>query len=216
MVRGNRGEIRGTDVRYLQDVTTPVHTTITRVMAGIDGNHEGMFLRGLTVGQCWMYRNEFLPARLNDDELAVAACLSGMNAYVHGGPDLYSLAEASQDHYLQLMIRRAVRTGERGLHPHPTVGAAMTPASATTGHQESAITMRPLKVHMTRTADALTNETWPIAAAMLQFPLRAGTSTPGRHEVGSSVWQVFDGSGSVVLDGSETSLKTGDLFVVPS
>ena len=75
-VAGTRGEIRGTEVRYLQDVTTSVHTTITRAMAGIDDNHEGMFLRGLTVGQCWMYRNEFPPARLNDDELAVAACLS--------------------------------------------------------------------------------------------------------------------------------------------
>jgi gentisate 1,2-dioxygenase len=46
--------------------------------------------------------------------------------------------------------------------------------------------------------------------------LRAGASTPGRCEVGSSVWQVFDGTGSVVLNGSETALETGDLFVVPS
>ncbi len=64
----NAGEIRGTEVRYLQAVKTPVHTTITRVMAGIDGNHESIFLRGLAVGQ-GKYRNEFLPARLNDDEL---------------------------------------------------------------------------------------------------------------------------------------------------
>lgn len=46
--------------------------------------------------------------------------------------------------------------------------------------------------------------------------LRAGAETPTRHEVGSSVWQVFEGDGSVVLDGVEHKLETGDLFVVPS
>jgi gentisate 1,2-dioxygenase len=46
--------------------------------------------------------------------------------------------------------------------------------------------------------------------------LRAGTTTPPRREVGSSVFQVFDGAGSVILNGSETKLDKGDLFVVPS
>ena len=46
--------------------------------------------------------------------------------------------------------------------------------------------------------------------------LRAGTATPGRREVGSSVFQVFSGSGAVVLNGTEHRLETGDLFVVPS
>jgi gentisate 1,2-dioxygenase len=34
--------------------------------------------------------------------------------------------------------------------------------------------------------------------------------------VGSSVWQVFDGTGTVVLDGERRELAKGDLFVVPS
>lgn len=46
--------------------------------------------------------------------------------------------------------------------------------------------------------------------------LRAGTQTPARHEVGSSVFQVFEGSGSVVMGGVEHKLDIGDLFVVPS
>jgi gentisate 1,2-dioxygenase len=46
--------------------------------------------------------------------------------------------------------------------------------------------------------------------------LRAGISTPERHEVGSSVWQVFEGEGTVVLGGVEQRLEQGDLFVVPS
>ena len=33
--------------------------------------------------------------------------------------------------------------------------------------------------------------------------LRAGTQTPTRRDVGSTVFQVFEGTGSVVLDGDE-------------
>ncbi|QOZ44730.1 cupin [Bradyrhizobium sp. CCBAU 53340] len=46
--------------------------------------------------------------------------------------------------------------------------------------------------------------------------IRAGTSTPPRREVGSSVFQVFEGSGTVSLNCARTSLEKGDLFVVPS
>ena len=46
--------------------------------------------------------------------------------------------------------------------------------------------------------------------------LRKGISTAARHEVGSSVWQVFEGAGAVVLGDAEYPLEAGDLFVVPS
>jgi len=46
--------------------------------------------------------------------------------------------------------------------------------------------------------------------------LRAGAVSDRRREVGSSVWQVFAGSGSVWLGGAENRLQRGDLFVVPS
>ena len=46
--------------------------------------------------------------------------------------------------------------------------------------------------------------------------LRAGTESQVRREVGSSVFQVFDGKGAVVLDGKTTRLEKGDMFVVPS
>ncbi|CVI64034.1 cupin domain-containing protein (plasmid) [Agrobacterium leguminum] len=46
--------------------------------------------------------------------------------------------------------------------------------------------------------------------------LRAGTETPARREVGSSVFQVFEGRGAVVLSGESHKLEKGDLFVVPS
>lgn len=46
--------------------------------------------------------------------------------------------------------------------------------------------------------------------------LRDGASTAPRHEVGSSVRQVFEGAGTAVLGDAEHRLETGDLFVVPS
>ncbi len=46
--------------------------------------------------------------------------------------------------------------------------------------------------------------------------LRAGAVSGLRREVGSSVWQVFAGSGSVWLGGTGNRLQRGDLFVVPS
>jgi len=46
--------------------------------------------------------------------------------------------------------------------------------------------------------------------------MRPGVVSPARREVGSSVFQVFEGSGVVALNGAETKLEKGDLFVVPS
>lgn len=46
--------------------------------------------------------------------------------------------------------------------------------------------------------------------------LRAGARTPPRREVGSSVFQVFEGHGAVLLNGTEHKLDKGDMFVVPS
>ncbi|MDT0266495.1 cupin domain-containing protein [Streptomyces sp. DSM 44915] len=46
--------------------------------------------------------------------------------------------------------------------------------------------------------------------------LRLGAETATRREVGSSVFQVFQGRGRVVLDGVEHTVEQGDLFVVPS
>ncbi|MEM8754409.1 MAG: cupin domain-containing protein [Pseudomonadota bacterium] len=46
--------------------------------------------------------------------------------------------------------------------------------------------------------------------------LREGVSTPARREVGSSVFQCFEGEGALVLDGKRLALERGDVFVVPS
>lgn len=46
--------------------------------------------------------------------------------------------------------------------------------------------------------------------------LREGAQPPARQDVGSSVFQVFDGTGAVTLEGKRTPLEKGDMFVVPS
>jgi hypothetical protein len=112
LLRGERGEIHNFDVRYLHDFRTPVETEFRRLQAGHDGNLEGFHLKGILCGDEYVYRNEFAPGRLADDEIAVADCLARMAGYAAGGPDFYGLAEACQDHYLGLMMHRAVRSGE--------------------------------------------------------------------------------------------------------
>jgi len=46
--------------------------------------------------------------------------------------------------------------------------------------------------------------------------VRAGAETAPRREVGSSVYQVFDGSGTVTVGDQRWTVTRGDLFVVPS
>jgi gentisate 1,2-dioxygenase len=46
--------------------------------------------------------------------------------------------------------------------------------------------------------------------------IQSGTETTQRRETGSSVYQVFDGTGTVTIGGSSWSVSRGDLFVVPS
>ncbi len=111
LVRGDRGEMDGTAVRYLLDALMPVELELVRRDAGRDGNLEGLHHVGVTAGAEWLYRNPLAPARLADDELAVASCLEGMAGYVDGGPGFCGLAEGAHDHYLGLMMARAADEG---------------------------------------------------------------------------------------------------------
>lgn len=112
LVRGDHGEINATHARYLEDYQTPISFDFVREDAGATGNIEGYYHKGFLAGNEWVYKNPFMPARLSDEEIAVASCLVGMDAYVDGGPDIYSLAEAAQDHYLNLLIGQALSSGQ--------------------------------------------------------------------------------------------------------
>jgi predicted dehydrogenase len=112
LVRGEKGEIDNSRMSYLRDFQTPVYVTLRRVDAGQDGNLEGYYHKGILAGEQWVYRNPFGPARLTDDEIAVATCLDRMAEYAQGGPGFYGLPEASQDHYLSLVMAQALKSGE--------------------------------------------------------------------------------------------------------
>ena len=112
LVRGERGEIIDDQAVYLQDYLTPIHVTFTRHSAGPEGNLEGNYLKGIQAGEQWWYRNPALPAELTDDEIAVADLLLRMAAYVRGGDPVYSLAEACQDRYLDILAAHAAESGQ--------------------------------------------------------------------------------------------------------
>jgi hypothetical protein len=112
LVRGDKGEIMNSQLKYLQDYKTPIELDLRRVNAGESSNLEGYYHKGYLAGERWVYRNPFAPGSLSDDEIAIATCLEKMDAYANGGPSFYSLAEASQDHYLGMMIDLAVETRE--------------------------------------------------------------------------------------------------------
>lgn len=110
LVRGEQGEITDCSARYLLDFRTPVEMPFQRLDAGQDDDLRGLHHEGILLGNEWIYRNPFAPGRLSDDEIAVATCLQKMAEYVDGGPDFCSLAQASQDHYLNLLMEQSIAT----------------------------------------------------------------------------------------------------------
>ncbi|MBD2843938.1 Gfo/Idh/MocA family oxidoreductase [Paenibacillus sp. IB182496] len=111
-IRGLRGEIFDQRIRLQGASCTELQLDLKRVNKGEYENAEGYFLKGFLVGEQWLYENPYAPARLYDDEIAIATCLGRMAAYAAGGPSFYGLPEASQDQYIGLLIEQAVQTGE--------------------------------------------------------------------------------------------------------
>jgi len=110
-IRGTRGEIDGDQVDYLLAPGRAVHARLERDSTGIDGDLDGSHLRGISLNETRVYENIFAPARLSDDELAVAELMHRMSGFVETGDDVYSLDEASHDQYLALLLQRAATTG---------------------------------------------------------------------------------------------------------
>jgi hypothetical protein len=111
LVRGERGEINNLEGAYLNDFRTPLKIRFERSDAGQMGNLEGYYHQGYAAGGEVWYQNPFIPGRLSDDEIAVATCLESMRTYLETGQSFYSLAEASQDHYLSILIKEATNSG---------------------------------------------------------------------------------------------------------
>jgi hypothetical protein len=111
-LRGSLGEIADRDVRRLTGLDEPVTQELRREQTGEEGDLGGYSLRGISLGDRWIYRNPFPGARLSDDEIAIATCIEQMGRYAQGGPPFYGLADASHDHYLSLCLHQAAASGE--------------------------------------------------------------------------------------------------------
>ncbi len=112
LIRGERGEMDHTSVRYLENYRTPVELPLLRVDSGKDGSMGVPGLTGITAGNTWVYESPFGTVRLSDDEIAIATVLKKMGAYVEGGDSFYSFAEGCQDQYLDLLLKEAIQTGK--------------------------------------------------------------------------------------------------------
>lgn len=84
-MRGERGEIFDNRVLIQQENLVPLQMELKRINRGELENAEGYYLQGIICGEQWLYTNPFAPARLYDDELAIASCLDKMALYAAGG-----------------------------------------------------------------------------------------------------------------------------------
>ncbi len=112
VIRGTRGEIVDAEVTTMADPRSPVTRPIVRRQTGVDANLEGMFLDTLALDGRVLWRNPVAPARLADEDVAIADLLLRMGSWVREGTTPpYPLAEAAQDHLLALAIKESVATG---------------------------------------------------------------------------------------------------------
>ncbi len=112
VVRGSRGEIVDDVVTTMADARSPVSRPIVRRQVGVDANLEGMFLDTLSLDGRVVWRNPVDPARLADEEVAIADLLLRTGSWVRDAtPPPYPLAQACQDHLLALAIAEAAATG---------------------------------------------------------------------------------------------------------
>ncbi|MFI3176483.1 MAG: Gfo/Idh/MocA family oxidoreductase [Eubacteriales bacterium] len=107
-VQGTKGEIDDLDIRYIGDENEPIHLQLNRIDLGVYNNQEWTH-KGIMLGDQYLYKNPFVGARLNDDEIAIASCLYKMREYIESGVEFYSLREALQDSYIAVKMEEALK-----------------------------------------------------------------------------------------------------------
>ncbi len=113
LVRGDRGEIDDHTVRYVEDVTTPITLQLDCVMTpGRPAISRATTSRASPAAPSGCTATRSAPARLSDDEIAVATTLARMYQWLDGGPAICSLAHGAQDHYLTLLMDQAAESGQ--------------------------------------------------------------------------------------------------------
>jgi predicted dehydrogenase len=112
VVRCSRGEISDDSVARLAGPRTILRSPLVRSQLGYDLNLDGYDTEHISFEGEVLWRNDFLGARLMDDEVADAAIMVATAAWAKGeGPPPYPLAEGCQDHLVALAIEEAASTG---------------------------------------------------------------------------------------------------------
>jgi gentisate 1,2-dioxygenase len=142
---------------------------------------------------------EFGPDELSDTSTPDRS----RNERLWGGPGLTPLSAVGAQPSSPLMAYRWAHT-DAALNAQLELESEGHPGVVAPGHAAIRFT------NPTNGRDALTT-------IRTEFHrLESGVSTPPNRTTASSVWQVFDGSGSVTMNGGATALHRGDVFVVPS
>lgn len=106
IVRGTRGEIFNDKISYIKGFNEPVYLNFNRINTGENENLEGFYLKGITAGENWLFKNSF-KIGMSDDDLAMLEVIENMKTYIETGDEFYSLSQASQDQYIALLIEKA-------------------------------------------------------------------------------------------------------------
>jgi predicted dehydrogenase len=111
LVRGSHGELHDDLILQLTAPRTIVRTPLVRRQTGHDLDLQGFDTDHIALGAQVLFRNPYAGLRFNDDEIATAALLQAMAAWVRGhGPAPYPLAEGAHDHLIALAIEDAADT----------------------------------------------------------------------------------------------------------
>lgn len=113
-LRGDAGEITDEVARFVERSGAGWRARedhLRPMRAGLDGDLRGLDLEEIRFGDRTLYQNPYVGSRLSDEEIAVAQCLAAMNAFLDGGDELYPVARACRDRYLELAIDAACQQG---------------------------------------------------------------------------------------------------------
>lgn len=119
-VQGDRGEIDDLCIRTINAQNEPAVGVQQRLDLGVYNNLEWSHF-GIAVNGEFLYKSPFPKARINDDEIAVAACVEDMGQCLHTGKTAYPLREALQDAYIALCMEQALT------HPYEAVRTKTQP-----------------------------------------------------------------------------------------
>lgn len=111
-IQGDNGEFENNTLRYVNEAGITVTVPLVRTDRGVqnisDFSHQHMALGGEI-----LFDNPYPGLRFNDDEIAIASCMIGMQRYIETGEHAcYSLADAMQDAAISIAMEEAVTQGK--------------------------------------------------------------------------------------------------------